>query len=90
MKSTSREGSVEVLGDLRAHPLGAAVVGVVVAGGERVGAEHDPPLDLGAEAVVAGARVHVEQVASASCGAQPVAHAVEAGEVGGASAGAST
>ena len=34
------------------------VVGVVVAGGERVGAEHDPALDLGAEALGAGALVH--------------------------------
>ncbi len=58
MKSTSLEGAAEVLGDLRAHPLRAAVVGVVVARGERVGAEHDPPLDLRSEAVVARARVH--------------------------------
>ena len=77
-----REGGAEVLGDLRAHALGAAVVGVVVAGGERVGAEHDAALDLCAEAVVARARVHVEQVGGVG-GAQPVAHAVEAGEVGG-------
>ena len=34
----------------RAHLLGLAVVGVVVAGRQRVGAEHDPPLHLGAEA----------------------------------------
>ena len=59
-----------------------AVVGVVVAGGERVGAEHDAPLDLGAEAVVAGARVHVQQVLG-PLGAQPVADPVVAGEVGG-------
>ena len=75
------EGLGEVLGDLRAHALGVAVVGVVVAGGERVGAEHDAPLDLRPEAVVAGAGVHLEQVLGA-LGAQPVADAVVAGEVG--------
>src|SRR3712207_8005523 len=35
------EGRLEVVGDLRAHALGAAVVGLVVAGRERVGAEHE-------------------------------------------------
>ena len=49
-----REGRGEVLGDLRPHLLRLAVVGVVVAGGERVGAEHDPPLHLGAEALARG------------------------------------
>src|SRR6476659_9245964 len=43
------EGGGEVLGDLRAHSLGTAVVGVVVARGEGVAAEHDAPLYLGAE-----------------------------------------
>ena len=33
----------------RADPLRLGVVGVVVAGGERVGAEHDAALHLGAE-----------------------------------------
>ena len=47
------ERGAEVLGDLRPHPLGVAVVGVVVARRERVGADHDPALDLVAEAVVA-------------------------------------
>ena len=44
------EGPLEVAQDERAHPLGLAVVGVVVAGGERIGAEHDAALHLGAEA----------------------------------------
>ena len=48
----ARERRREVLGDLRAHALGLPVVGVVVAARERVGAEHDAALDLGAEAVV--------------------------------------
>ena len=46
-KSNLGEGGGEVLGDLGADLLRLAVVGVVVAGGERVGAEHDAPLDLG-------------------------------------------
>ena len=49
--STLGERRVEVLPDQRPHLLGLAVVGVVVAGRERVGAEHDPALDLGAEAL---------------------------------------
>ncbi len=80
MKSTPSKGRPEVLGDLRAHALGAAVVGVVVAGRQRIGAEHDPPLDLGAEAVVARARVHVQQIARTRR-AKAIANAVEAGEV---------
>ena len=52
-KSKRSKAAREVLGDLRAHLLRAAVVGVVVAAGQRVGAEHDAALDLGAEAVVA-------------------------------------
>ena len=40
----------EVVGDLGPHLLRGPVVGVVVAARERVGAEHDPPLDLGPEA----------------------------------------
>ena len=56
------EGLGEVLGDLGPHLLGAPVVGLVVAGGERVGAEHDPALHLGPEAVVARALVHLGQV----------------------------
>ena len=48
--------------DLRADLLRLPVVGVVVAGGERVGAEHDPALDLCAEAARAGALVHRAEV----------------------------
>ena len=36
----------EVLGDLGAHALGPAVVRLVIAGGERVRAEHDPAFHL--------------------------------------------
>jgi hypothetical protein len=74
------ERRAEVLGDLRADLLRAPVVRVVVAAGQRVGPEHDAPLDLGAEAVVAGARVHRGEVVGA-LGAPAVAHAVEAREV---------
>ena len=68
IRSTFSNAAREVVGDLRAHALGGAVVGVVVAGRERVGAEHDAALDLGAEAVVAGLLVHVVEVAVAGRG----------------------
>ena len=57
------ERGPEVLGDLRAHLLRGPVVRVVVAARQRVGPEHDPPLDLGAEPRRAGAAVHRDQVA---------------------------
>ncbi len=76
------EGGGEVGGDLGPHLLRLAVVGVVVAGGERVGAEHDPPLDLGAEALGPGLLVHLDHVA-ARLRPHPVADAVVAGEVRG-------
>ena len=47
------EGRLEVALDQRADLLRRAVVRVVVAARQRVGAEHDPPLDLGAEAGLA-------------------------------------
>ena len=71
----------EVARDQRAHLLRAAVVGVVVARGERVGPEHDPALDLLAEALLARLRVHVQEVADARR-AEAVADAVVAREVG--------
>ena len=80
MRSTSAKARVEVAAHQRAHLLGAAVVGVVVAGRERVGADHDAPLDLGAEALAARALVHVEQVDRVGA-AVAVADAVEAREV---------
>ena len=51
-------GGLEVADDQRADPLGLAVVGVVVAGRQGVGAEHDAALDLGAEAGGPGGAVH--------------------------------
>ena len=51
MKSKCSKTVAEVLRDLRADLLRGPVIRVVVAARERVGAEHDPPLDLGAEAV---------------------------------------
>ena len=51
-------GPVERLHHERAHPLRLRVVGVVVAGGEGVGPEHDASLDLGTEAGRARGRVH--------------------------------
>ena len=74
-----RVGGLEVPDDQRAHPLGLAVVGVVVAGRQGVGAEHDPALDLGAEAGGAGRAVHGGDVVAVD--PQAVAHAVVAGQV---------
>ena len=69
----------EVADDERAHPLRLAVVRVVVAGRQRVRAEHDAALHLGTEAGVARARVHRGDVVAVD--AQAVAHAVVASEV---------
>ena len=80
-KSKRSNTRAEVLGDLRPHLLRGPVVGVVVAAGQRVGAEHDPALDLGAEAGRAGAAVHRLEVCVAG-DPQPVADAVEASQVG--------
>ena len=52
--STRSKAALEVAPDQRAHPLGAQVVGVVVARGQGEGAEHHAPLHLGAEARAAG------------------------------------
>ena len=48
---------VEIALDEGPDLLGLEVVGVVVAGRERVGPEHDPALDLGAETLAAGREV---------------------------------
>jgi hypothetical protein len=70
----------EVAGDQRADLLRLPVVGVVVARRERVRAEDDPPLDLGAEPGLAGER-HDLLGRGTSVDAEAVAHRVEAGEV---------
>ena len=41
------------------HPLGLSVIGVVVAGRQRVGAEHDPPLRFITKACIAGLLDHL-------------------------------
>ena len=82
--SAVRERLLEVAGDQRAHLLRLAVVGVVVAAGQRVGAEDDAALDLVAEAGVAG-RAHdvLGRRRRHALGqhAQAVAHRVELREV---------
>ena len=50
------EGLLEVAPDQRAHALRLAVVGVVVARRERVGADQAAPLDLAAEAAAGASR----------------------------------
>ena len=58
------ERAVEVPPDQRAALLRPQVERVVVAGAERVGAEHDPPLHLGAEPLVARPLVHARRASS--------------------------
>ena len=78
------EGAGEVVGDEAADLLGRAVVGVVVAAGQGVGAEDDPALDLVAEAGVPG-RGHdllgAGVVDPLGQHPQAVAHGVELGQV---------
>ena len=52
-----REAVLEIALDQRPHLLRAQVIGVVIAGGKHVGADHDAPAHLLAEA--GGARVLV-------------------------------
>ena len=73
--------AVEVALDQRPDLLGLEVERVVVARRQRVRAEHDPALDLGAEALAAGREV-VGEVVVAAADAEAVADAVVAGEVG--------
>ena len=53
------ERLAEILLDQRAHLLRLGEIGVVEAGRQHVGADHDPALDLGAEARRARRRIHV-------------------------------
>ena len=74
------KGAGKVILDEGAHLLRLAVVGVIVACAQRVGAEHDASLDLGAEATAARLAVILEHGVGARAVAE--AHAVEAGQVG--------
>ena len=65
------EGRVVVAADQRAHLLRLQVVGVVVAGAQHVGAEHDPPLDLGAEPRAARPLVHLGRASARRRRANP-------------------
>ena len=72
-------GGGQVAEDQRAHPLGLAVEGVVVARRQGVGAEHDAALHLRTEARRTGPVVHL--TGRRSVDPQSEAHAVVAGEV---------
>ena len=54
------EHLLEVALDQRAHLLRLQVIGVVIAGRQHIGADHDAALDLAAETGGAGLLVHVE------------------------------
>src|SRR5262249_13066011 len=51
----------EVPGDEGPHLLRLAIVGVIIAGAQRVGAEHDAAFYLGTEALIASVAVHLAQ-----------------------------
>ena len=75
------EGPLEVVDDQGADLLRLQVIGVVVAGAQRVGPEHDPALDLGAEALLPSHHVFLDEILRAF-GLVPVADAVVARQVG--------
>ena len=74
------EDHLEVALDQRAHLLRPHVIGVVVAGRQHIGADHQPPPHFRAEPLGAGQFVHVGDVLAGD--PQPVLHAVIAREVG--------
>ena len=77
-----RERRGEVALDQRADLLRRAVVRVVVAAGQGVGAQHDPALHLGAEAGLAGqAHDLLDRARAVVADPLAVAHAVELGQV---------
>ena len=80
-RSNCSSAARELVADDRPHLLRLAVVRVVVAGRERVRAEHDPALRLVAEPRVARAH-RTARGRRRRLDAQPVADAVVAGEVG--------
>ena len=77
------EGGLEIPGDARPDLLGLQVIGVVIAGRQHIGADHDAARDLGPEALRAGRLVHPGQAAAVRRDAQAIAHPVIAGEIGG-------
>ena len=75
-------GPVEIGGDQRAHFLRLVVVRVVVAGRQRVGADHDAALDFRAESGSAGQRHHLfGTVRAVVADPHAVPHGVEASQV---------
>ena len=75
------ESIFEILTDERADFLGAAVVSVVVARGQHMGAEDDAAFHFGSESFFARFAVEVGDVGWL-LGAMTVADAIEAREVG--------
>ena len=71
-----------LLDDQGAHFLRFSVVGVLVAGREHIGAEHDAPFDFRAKPFLAGEVIDFIQ-GCRSCRPFSIADAVKAGEIGG-------
>ena len=63
IRSQLSNACVEIARDQRPDLLRLVEIGVVEAGREHIGADHDPALDLGAEAGGAGRLVHVVEAA---------------------------
>ena len=58
--------------------LGLQVIGIVIAGGQYVGAQHDPALDFVAESAGARGPIHIGQIGRVR-GAVAVANPIVAG-----------
>ena len=67
--------TIGVVGDTATDLQGLQVVGVVVAGREHIGADHDAAADFRAKASRAGLFVHVDDVASLDTQAVPLSTA---------------
>lgn len=76
------EGFFEVAADESADLQRAAVVGIVVSGGEDIGAKDDPAFDLGSESFFTAFLINAEDVIGLGTPIA-VADAIEAGEVRG-------
>ena len=78
---------IEVALDERFGLQGAEVVGIVVAAGEGVGADHDAALDFLAETFRAGFAEEIDDVVDRLFGAVPEVYAIIAGKIAGGFAG---
>ena len=69
----------EVASNQRPHLLRPQIIGVVVAGGQRVSPQHNSPLHFRAEATFARFAIHLDQRAARH--AQPVSNSIVASQI---------